>query len=135
MSDVKQAPTKHWSMAAAIEQIEKCAFACEGGDLANNDAWRWLVGAAKVGPEFWPGQGVWFEVTAEAGGVKLNQWAHFYIVGCSMCSDSERRFWTYNLSHDPPSPYHYGTVHFTAIHGNKLRLDNPNAAKAEGGAA
>jgi hypothetical protein len=124
------APVKHWSMAAAIEQIEKCAFECEGGPLANNAAWCWLVGSSKVGPEFWPGQGVWFEVCAEANGVKLNQWVHFYIVGCAMSSGTDDRFWTYSLSYDPPAPYHYGTVHFQNVRGDRLRLEKPAQAVA-----
>jgi hypothetical protein len=125
MNTTSEAPVKHWSMASAIEQIEKCTFECEGGPLKNNDAWRWLAGAARIGPEFWPGQGVWFQVEADAGGIKLNQWVHFYIVGCSMDSDSDRRFWTYSLSFDPPAPYHYGKTQFANVPGDKLRLEKP----------
>jgi hypothetical protein len=125
------APLKHWTMASAIEQIAKCGFECEGGPLTNNDAWRWLTGAAKIGPDFWPGQGVWFEVTAEAAGKTLTQWVHFYVVGCHMDSDSERRFWTYDLSYDPPAPYHCGAIHFQRIRGEKLRIFNP-ASKTGG---
>ncbi|MBA8904853.1 hypothetical protein [Aminobacter ciceronei] len=124
---VNLAPVKHWSMATAIEQVEKCAFECEGGPLANNDAWRWLVGAAKIGPEFWPGQGVFFEITAEASGKTLKQWVHFYIVGCHMDSDTDRRYWTYDLSYDPPAPWHYGTVHVQRIRGDRLRLEKPGS--------
>jgi hypothetical protein len=119
------APVKHWSMAAAFEQVAKCDFECEGGPLKNNDAWRFIVGAAKVGPEFWPGQGVWFEIQAEISGIKISKWAHFYIVGCSMGSDTEKRLWTYSLSSDPPSPYHYGTVQFTNVRSEKLALEKP----------
>lgn len=118
-------PVKHWSMKSAIEQIQKCAFECEGGPIENNDAWRWLVSAAEKGPEFWPGQGVWFEVEAEAAGKKLTQWVYFYIVGCSMYSDSERRFWAYSLSYDPPEPWHYGMTHFVRIRGEQLHLEKP----------
>ena len=123
-------PVKHWSMQTAIEQITKCAFECEGGPLAMNDAWIWLVGAAKIGPEFWPGQGVWFEITAEAAGKKLTQWAHFYIVGCHMDSDTDRRYWVYDLSYDPPAPWHYGTTHFSRVKGDRLRLEKPEAIAA-----
>lgn len=122
-------PVKHWTMKSAIEQIAKCEFECQGGNIENNDAWRWLVAAAKIGPEFWPGQGVWFEIEAEAAGKKLTQWVHFYIVGCHMESSTEDRFWTYDLSYDPPHPWHYGTVHFTRINGVKLRLEQPLAAE------
>lgn len=121
-------PVKYWTMKSAIEQVEKCDFECEGGPLANNDAWRWLVAAAKIGPEFWPGQGVFFEIEAEAAGKKLHQWTHFYIVGAHMTSDSERRFWVYDLSYDPPAPYHYGSTHFTNIRGDRLRLEKPEMA-------
>lgn len=118
-------PVKHWSMKTAIEQIAKCGFECEGGPLANNDAWRWLVDAAEVGPEFWPGQGVYFEVVAETAGIEIKQWRHFYIVGAEMGSDTERRFWRYTLSDDVPSPWHYGKVSFIGIRGDKLRLEKP----------
>jgi hypothetical protein len=122
---------KHWSMATALEQIDACGFECEAGPLANNVAYQWLKGAAKVGPEFWPGQGVWFEVTAEAAGRKLAQWVHFYVVGCRMESDTERRLWTYSLSYDPPGPWHYGTTHFTGISAKLLRLEKPELAQDE----
>ena len=119
---------KHWSIKTAIEQIESCSFECEAGPLANNVGWRWLIAAAKVGPEFWPGQGVWFEIEAEAAGKILRQWVHFYIVGCRMESGTDDRFWTYSLSYDPPAPWHYGTVHFHGVRGEKLRLEKPEYA-------
>lgn len=115
----------HLSIATAIEQIEKCDFECEAGPLANNVGWQWLIAAAKVGPEFMPGQGVWFEIEAEAAGKKLTQWVHFFVVGCAMSSGSDRRFWTYSLSWDPPAPYHCGAVHFTGVSADRLRLENP----------
>lgn len=122
--------SRHWSMATALEQITKCEFACEAGSLDNNLAWAWLTAAAKVGPEYWPGQGVWFEVEAEAAGKKLTQWVHFFVVGCKMTSDTERRFWVYDLSYDPPAPYHYGETHFRGIHGERLSLVGPNGDAA-----
>lgn len=118
-------PVGHWSLKSCVEQLIKCGFQCEGGPIENNDAFRWLVGSAKVGPEFMPGQGVFFEVTADAAGVALTQWVHFYIVGCQMESDTDSRYFTYTLSYDPPGPYHYGTVHFSRIRGEKLRLVKP----------
>ena len=118
-------PIKHWSMHTALGQLEKCDYECEGGPLSLNDAWLWLNSAAKVGPKFWPGQGVWFEVTAEAAGKKLSQWTHFFIVGCHMDANTDDRFWTYDLSYDPPRPWHYGTTHFNRINGGRLRLENP----------
>jgi hypothetical protein len=127
--DIKE-PLNHWSMASAIEQIRKCSFECAGGPLENNDAWIWLCGAARKGPEFWPGQGVWCEVSADVAGQKIKQWAHFYIVGCAMDSDIERRYFTYSLSNDPPAPWHYGTVHLSGIRGDSLRLEKPVAVEA-----
>ena len=129
MNMAKQ-PTRHWSIKEAIEQIDKCGFECEGGPLSMNDAYTWLKGAAKIGPEFWPGQGVYFEVEATAGGQRLTQWTHFYIVGCQMDSDNETRFWKYSLSCDPPAPYYYGTVHYTDVTGDRLRLVNPETKAA-----
>lgn len=124
------ANSKHWNVATAIEQIEKCGFECEGGPLANNVAYQWLRKALlEVGPKFLPGQGVWFEVTATAGDVALSQWVHFYIVGVAMSSDTERRLWTYSLSYDPPAPWHYGKVHFTGVAESKLRLDRPTPSE------
>lgn len=120
-------PIKHWSMKAALEQIQKCGFECEGGPIENNDAWVWLCGAAERGPDFWPGQGVWCEVVAEAAGQKIKQWMHFYIVGCMMDADTERRYFTYALSSDPPSPWHYGKVQLQGIRSEALRLERPTA--------
>jgi hypothetical protein len=114
-----------WTLFTALEQIESCGFECEAGPLANSAAWRWLKGAARHGPEFWPGQRVWFKVEAEAAGKKLSQWVQFQIVGCAMESDTERQYWSYSLSYDPPGPWHYGTVHFRGIHGDQLCLEKP----------
>jgi len=117
---------KHWSIATALEQINSCGFECQGGPLTNNAAYRWLIDAAKAGPEFWPGQGVYFEVTAEAAGEKMSRWVHYYIVGCRLDSSSEKRFWVYDLSNDPPRPYHYGTVQHRWVSGELLSLtDKP----------
>jgi hypothetical protein len=113
---------RHWSIKTALDQIKACGFECEAGPLTRNIAWDWLSRAAVVGPEFWPGQGVYFEVTATVAGETLRKWTHFYIVGCHMASDTERRYWTYDLSRDPPAPYHYGEVHFKGIRGDQLRL-------------
>lgn len=126
---------KHWSIATCLEQIRKCDFECEGGPLSNNVAYRWLEAAAKVGPEFWPGQGVWCEVVAEAAGKTLRSWEHYYIIGCYMSSDTERRLWVYDLSNDPPGPWHYGTVQLRGVSGDKLRLEDPAALRSAAEAA
>jgi len=119
------ADLKPYSFPDALAQIESCGFECEAGPLKNNVAWQFLTAAAKVCPEYLPGQGVWFEVEAEAAGKKLTQWVYFYIVGCTMTSDTEKRLWEYALSYDPPGPWHYGTVHFKGIRADRLRLTKP----------
>jgi len=116
------------SIKAAIEQVEKCDFECEGGPLKLNIGWMALKEAAAAGPEYWPGQSVWFEITAETAGKKLTQWVLFEVVGLHKESSSESAYWTYDLSYDPPSAYHYGTVHFTHINGDRLRLEDPSKA-------
>ena len=122
---------KHWSIETALEQLRKCDYECEGGPLANNVAWQWLEAAATVGPEYWPGQGVWFKATAtSATGKVLSEWEHFYIVGCQMSSDNERRFWLYDLSQDPPGPWNYGTVQIKGAKGRDLSLVNPEQGEA-----
>jgi hypothetical protein len=118
-------PVKFWSLKTCAEQLAYCGYECEAGALTNNDAFIWLKQAAVVGPEFLPGQGVFFEISAEAAGQILRQWAHFYIVGCHMDSDTDCRFWTYDLSNDPPRPYHYGTVQFSRVRSELLKLEKP----------
>ncbi len=117
-----QIDKKHWSVPMALDQIRKCDFECGGGPLANNVAWQWLEAAAKIGPEFWPGQGVWFVVEAAVSGIKLRKSVHFFIVGVSMSSDTERRLWHYSLSNDPPAPWHYGVVQHVGVSADKLSL-------------
>lgn len=116
------------SIRDAVAQVEKCDFECEAGQLKANVGWMAIVDAIKAGPEYWPGQWVWFEVTAEAAGKKLTQWVQFKIVGLHNESSSESDYWVYDLSYDPPSAYHYGTVHFTRISGDRLRLERPESA-------
>jgi hypothetical protein len=114
-----------WNFADALAQIDDCRFECEAGPLANNVAYGWLRLAAKEGPEFFPGQWVWFEICAEAAGKKLTQCVHFCIVGCHMSASNDRRTWLYDLSYDPIGPWHNGAVHFTRISGDRLRLEKP----------
>lgn len=118
-------PVKFWSLKTCAEQLAKCDYECEGGPLVMNDAYIWLKQASVVGPEYQPGQGVYFEVTAVVAGQTLSKWAHFYIVGCRMDSGTEDRFWTYELSNDPPGPWHYGTVQYRQIRGDKLKMAVP----------
>jgi hypothetical protein len=110
----------------AVAQIEKCNFECEAGPMANNVGWQWVKACLEVGPEFWPGQSVWFLIDAKAAGKTLTQWVRFFIVGCHMNADTERRYWTYDLSYDPPAPWHYGETHFRGIRGDKLFIEKPS---------
>ena len=121
---------KHWSIETALKQIRKCDFECEAGPLANNVAWRWLEAVAEDGPTFWPGQGVWYQIDAEGAGKTLTQWVLFYIVGCHMGADNERRLWTYDLSYDPIAPWHNGAVHFRNVDAKKLALVQPEQEAA-----
>ncbi len=121
-----------WLLGDAVEQLRKCDYECEGGPLKNNAAFQWLSSYASMDscPKFMPGQGVWFLVEATAGGSKLTQWVGYYIVGMRMASDCDRRYWEYDLSYDPPGPYHYGETHFHHVHQDKLRLTKPDPASA-----
>jgi len=106
---------------AAIEQIEKCDFQCEGGPLANNVGWRWLKERMDRGPLYCLGQWVHHQVEGEVSGVKIAQTVKLCIVGIHMSSSSERRTWTYSLSTDPPDTYHYGSgVQFPGVAEEKL---------------
>lgn len=113
----------HWCRDTALAQIEKCDFECEAGPLKNNVAWQWLKKALDIGPKFLPGQGVYVQVTSEKDGTPLSAWGHYYVVGVSMDSDTEKRLWRYHLSNDPPAPYHYGTTQIVNISEDKLRLE------------
>ena len=129
MPTERTAPKQIWTMKTAMEQIKACQFECEAGPLTNNAAYQWLAQAAKNGPEFWPGQSVWFEVKAEAAGMTLSEWRRFWIVRCSMASDTERQIWRYSLSNDPPQPWHYGSgIQFYDVDAKNLRLEDPSAA-------
>lgn len=117
--------TGRWTLDDALAQIEKCGFECEGGPIENNVAFRWLRNVQRVAPKFLPGQQVFFEVSAEAGGVKMSQWSPFYVVGVIMDSDTEKRFYKYHLSNDPPAPWHYGSVQFSYVSEDSIRLCPP----------
>ena len=121
---------KAWTLPAAIDQIERCNFECEAGALSNNVAWAWLSKAAKNAPEYLPGTQVWHEVTAEASGIKISQWARFTVVGCTMLSDTSGITWNYALSNDPPGAYHYGAFTIPSVAGSKLRLAKPDEVTA-----
>ena len=119
-------PKKDWTPQSAIEELEECSFECVTGPLDTNHAFKWLKGVMTVGPEFWPGQRVWYKITTEVSGHSLEKWARYHIVGCHLDSDDRDRFWRYDLSDDPPGPWHHGSgVEFTGVHGNGLSLEKP----------
>jgi len=118
-------PIKLWTAAEAIKSLSECEYECVAGPLKNNTAFQFLTKQAEIGPRYYPGQGVWFEVAVEMSGIKLSKWVHFFVVGCFMSADSERRTWNYDISYDPPAPYHYGTVHFAKVSESKLFLSRP----------
>ncbi|MCX7585056.1 hypothetical protein [Phenylobacterium sp. 58.2.17] len=112
---------------AAIDQIEKCGFECEGGPLSNNVGWRWLKAHLDGGPLYCLGQSVNYTVAGEVSGVKISQVVKLCVVGISMSSSSERRTWTYALSTDPPSAYHYGSgVQFLGVPEESLTPFSPS---------
>lgn len=119
-----------WSVPTALMQIVDCEFACEAGPLSNSVAWEWLKNALKDGPKYLMGQTVWHEVQAEVADQLLTKWVGFTVVGCQMSSDTERVTWTYDLSRDPPAPYHYGKTHFSRVSETKLLAGNPCAFAA-----
>ncbi len=116
---------QHWNRDTALAQIDKCNFSCEAGSIESNTAWAWLRKALEIGPKYLPGQGVWYEVSAEVSGTKLSEWIHYYIVGMKMESNTRSRYWVYYLSNDPPAPYHYGVIMFSGVREDCLRLDTP----------
>ena len=105
----------------ALDQIDSCAFECEGGPLANNVGYRWLKGHMTGGPLYCLGQWVNYQVQAKVAGVKVAQTVKFCVVGITMSSDAERRIWNYALSTDPPQPYYHGSgVQFIGVAEGKL---------------
>lgn len=109
------------STKAAIEQIEKCDFECEGGPLANNVGWRWLKGQMSGGPLYCLGQWVTYQIEAEVSGVKIAQDVKLCVVAIHMSSDTDRRTWKYSLSKDPPHAYYSGSgVQFSSVAEAKL---------------
>jgi hypothetical protein len=72
-------------------------------------------------PTFALGDTVIHRVEADVGGVKIAQDVALVVVGLRLTSSSERHTFAYDLSTDPPQPYHYGSgVQFTAIPEEKL---------------
>ena len=109
------------STKAALDQIDKCGFECEGGALANNVGYRWIKAHLLGGPLYCLGQWVTYEVQGEVSGVKIAQQVKLCIVGICMSSSSERRTWTYSLSTDPPQAYHYGSGgQFSGVNEDKI---------------
>jgi hypothetical protein len=111
-----------WNARTAIEQIEKCGFECEAGPIEQNTAFVFVRDALALGPEFFMGQGVFYTVTAESPAGPVEAVKFFYIVGCRMASDTEKRLWTYSLSNDPPRPWHYGEVQYSGVRASEISL-------------
>lgn len=105
----------------ALDQIDKCAFECEAGSLANNAGYQWLKTHMARGPLYCLGQWVNYQVQAEVAGVKIVQTVKLCVVGITMSSDAERRTWLYALSTDPPSAYYHGSgAQFTGVAEDNL---------------
>lgn len=114
------------TVPAAFDQLEKCGYECQGGPLESNIAYRYLRDhLMSEGPDFLPGQRVWYFVEAEAHGIKMGLWAEFRIAALTVDSTSERRIWKYWLSNDMPGAYHYGSITFQGVSADKLRTSPP----------
>lgn len=124
-------PKQYFDRDTALAQIRSCAFACEAGPIEMNVAFKWLSDALERGPKFLPGQGVLAKVSAKAAGTLLEKEMHFYVVGVAMDSDTDRRFWKYSLSYDPPQPYHYGTTHLTNVREEDIRIPTLEELQAQ----
>lgn len=122
---------RYFDRDTALQQIRSCGFACEAGPIEMNVAFSWLCDALARGPKFLPGQGVLAKVKASAAGLSLEQERHFYVVGVVMDSDTDRRFWKYSLSYDPPQPYHYGTTHLTNVREEDIRIPTLEELQAQ----
>lgn len=120
----------NWAVKTAIEQIEKCAFECQGGPLGNNDAWRWLKATLEAGPTMLPGQSVWYKVKAEALGVTMSKWTRFYVLSVRASSSSERREWEYDLITQLPEAYFTGGHVVRNAKLCDIKLSNPESAGA-----
>lgn len=107
--------SKTWDIHSAVKQIKGCDFECEAGPLTNNVGWAWLASTLESGPKYALGQLVYYEVSAEVGGVRISNSVRFTIVGIRMDSTADGLAWKYSLSNDPPGAYHYGTTAFSNI--------------------
>jgi hypothetical protein len=63
-------------------------------------------------PKFHIGQRVIYNVTATVAGIQLSKKSEFTIVAVYMSSSTTDRTYTYDLSNDPPGPYHCGGTTF-----------------------
>lgn len=115
-----------WDAHTAVQQITSCGFECEAGHIANNTAWAWLSKKLTSGPRFMMGQKVWWKVSVkeEKTGFVLEAWKPFTIVVIRMGSSSEGLAWSYDITHDAPSAYHYGAAGFTVAEA-ALYLEKP----------
>lgn len=125
-------PNHKWTLKSALEQITSCNFECEAGPLKNNVAWQWLINQAGSGPEFFPGQIVWYKLSATVARKTLSAYHPFTIVGLRMLSDTTGVRWAYDLSNDPPDAYHYGSdIQFPNVPADKLTAYDPTKLKTD----
>lgn len=95
---------RNWTPNEIIEQLEKCGFVdAMGNKIEMNDAFVFLKKALTIkAPKFFMNQMVSYEVAYKsASGDVLKQWANYYIVGIHRASDTDRVYYTYDLSNDP----------------------------------
>ena len=117
-----------WTMKEAAAQVSLLNAECEAGPLAKSVAWQWLLSTIKNGPDLHIGQPVWLELHAEVHGVKLSQWAKFYVLSIHRTSSSEAVEFKYDLTSDLPEPYHYGKgPEIKGVSFAELKLKDPAA--------
>lgn len=115
---------RNWTPNKIIEQLEKCGFVdAMGHKIEMNDAFVFLKKALTIkAPKFFMNQMVSYKVVYKsASGDVLKQWANYYIVGIHRASDTDRVYYTYDLSNDPTQPYHYGQVNHSGVHEDYLQ--------------
>lgn len=107
-----------WSLKSALEHLEATY------PFPDDPAWQWLKSMLQEGPTFYPGQAVYYRVTAEMYGVRLEKWEKFYISSCRPVGTSERREWQYTLVDALPAAYsHGGKVSIPNVCERDLRVE------------
>lgn len=115
------------SLKEIIEQLDSCAYQCEGGPLHLNTAFIRLQEIAEKGPEHLIGDRVWFHVKATANGVELSQWIPVYVHGIGVQIQCHPNLeYTYNLGVKAPHASTTNEAQFTAIRAGSLSRVEPN---------